>query len=83
MLLRQSNTAIMAPVELPDSYVITNVRFGSAAVIGTNSSSMAALGRKADIRPGRMSALTDTGHSEELKRADLNDHLRPEAAECN
>jgi hypothetical protein len=50
-----------------------NGRFGPVAVIRANSSSMTALGRKADIQPGRMTAFTVTGHSEALKRADLND----------
>ena len=40
---------------------------------------MAALGRKADIQPGRMSALTDTGRSEALKQPNLNVRYRPEA----
>jgi hypothetical protein len=45
---------------------ILNVRFGSLAVVQTYPSRMAALGWKADIRPGRMSAFTDTGHSDAL-----------------
>jgi hypothetical protein len=40
---------------------------------------MAGLGWKADTRPGRMSALTNTGLSEALKRPDLNVRYRPEA----
>ena len=50
----------------------SNVRFGSVAVVGVDSSRMAALGWKADIQPGRMSALTDTGRSEALEWPDLN-----------
>ena len=56
-----------------------NVRFGSVAAVRTHSSPMTALGWKADTRSGRMSALTDTGRSEVLKRADLNDRFRPRA----
>jgi len=41
-----------------------NDRFGSAAVVQTDSSPMTALGWKADTRPGRISALTDTGRSD-------------------
>jgi hypothetical protein len=51
---------------------MTNDRFESLAVIRTNSSAMTALGRKADIEPGRMSAFTDTGRSGALKQVDLN-----------
>lgn len=46
---------------------ILNVRFGSLAVIQTNSSPMTGLGWKADTQPGVMSAPTDTGRSEALK----------------
>ena len=49
-----------------------NVRFGSVAVVRTHSSPMAVLGRKADTRPGRMSALTDTGRSDALRTPELN-----------
>ena len=38
---------------------------------------MTALGRKADIQPGRMSALTDTGRSEDLRLSRLNGSFRP------
>lgn len=54
-----------------------NVRFWSVAVIQTDSGSVAALGWKADIQPGRMSALTNTGRSEALELADLNGRFRP------
>ena len=54
-----------------------NVRYGSTAVIETHSSPMSALGRKADVKPGRMSALTDTGRSEVLRRSNLNGSYRP------
>jgi hypothetical protein len=47
-------------------------RFGSLAVVGVDSSRMAALGWKADIQPGRMSAFTYTGRSVLPKIADLN-----------
>jgi hypothetical protein len=60
----------------PNSAITTTVRNGSVAVIQTNSSRMAALEWKADTRPGRMSALTDTGRSAALKRADLNVSMR-------
>ena len=40
----------------------SNVRFGSLAVIQTNSSPMTGLGWKADTRPGRTAAFPDTGH---------------------
>ena len=61
---------------------ILNVRFGSVTVIQTHSSRMAALGRKAAIRPGCMSAFTQTGRSETLKWPDLNVSLRPIADIC-
>ena len=48
------------------------VRYGSLAVVQTNSSRMSALGWKADTRPGPMSALTDTGRSNALEEPDLN-----------
>jgi len=44
-----------------------NVRFGSLAVMQSDSSSMAALGWKADTQPGRMSVPTNTGRSVALK----------------
>ena len=43
------------------------VRFGSIAVVQTDSSSMTGLGWKADIPPGRMSALAKTGRAEALR----------------
>ena len=52
--------------------MLSDGRYGSLAVIRTDSSPMAALGWKADAQPGRMSALTDTGHSERLRQTDLN-----------
>ena len=52
--------------------LIRTVRFGSLAVIQTDSSAMTALGWKADTRPGRMSALAEIGHSEALRKPDLN-----------
>ena len=51
---------------------IFNFRFGSLAVIQTNSSRMTALEWKADIEPGRTSALTNTGRSAALRGPDLN-----------
>jgi hypothetical protein len=61
-------------------YVIErNVRFGSIAVIQTNSSSMAALGRLADTQPGGMSAFTNTGRSDGSEWPDLNVSFRPRA----
>ncbi|KPK56558.1 MAG: hypothetical protein AMS22_00615, partial [Thiotrichales bacterium SG8_50] len=42
------------------------------AVVQTNSSRMTALGQKADIQPGRMSALTDTGRPDSHEPASLN-----------
>ena len=39
----------------------SDVCFGSVSVVETHSSPMAALRRKADTRPGRMSAFADTG----------------------
>jgi hypothetical protein len=59
---------------------LRNVRFGSLAVIATDSSAMTALGWKADTQPGRMSALTDTGRSEALRRPESNGSYRPKAA---
>jgi hypothetical protein len=41
---------------------------------------MSALGWKAAVHPGRMSALTDTGRSEALRRPEMNGNYRPEAA---
>lgn len=43
--------------------ILNDFRFGSVAVVQTHSSPMAGLGQKADIQPGRMSALTNTGRS--------------------
>jgi hypothetical protein len=40
---------------------------------------MSALGWKAAVHPGRMSALTDTGRSEALRRPEMNGNYRPEA----
>jgi hypothetical protein len=44
---------------------------------------MTALGRKADIQPGRMSALTNSGRSEVLEPAKVNGSFRPEAVISN
>ncbi len=54
--------------------------FGSVAVIQTNSSPMTGLGWKAAIQPGRMSAFTNTGHSEAPKLPKLNGSGRPAGA---
>ena len=40
---------------------------------------MTALGQIADTRLGRMSVLTDTGHSELLRTLEMNVRFRPEA----
>jgi len=56
----------------PESGLSVNVRFGSVAVFETDSSSMAALGRKADTQPGRTTVLTDSGRSEVLELPKLN-----------
>lgn len=52
---------------------------GLVAVVQIDSNPMETLGWKADNRPGRMSALTDTGRSATLKRPDFNDSYRPGA----
>jgi hypothetical protein len=44
---------------------------------------MTAVGQKADTRPARMSALTDTGRSEPPKSLVLNGRYRPEAVISN
>jgi hypothetical protein len=49
-----------------------NVAFGSVAVVKNDFNPMAGSGRKADTRPERMSALTDTGRSEAWKEPDLD-----------
>jgi hypothetical protein len=56
---------IMVPINSSGDKLMTETydRFGSVAVIQTHSSRMAALGWKADVRSGRMSALTNTGRS--------------------
>jgi len=51
---------------------LVNVWLGSVAVVQADSSLMAALGCRADIQLGRMSALTETGRSEILKLPKLN-----------
>jgi hypothetical protein len=40
---------------------------------------MTALGRKAAVQPGRMAAIIDSGHSEAMRKPDLNVRFRPEA----
>jgi hypothetical protein len=70
------------PLSAPQSWRVGNccqfwdvrnhVRFGSVAVVQTNSKQMSGLGWKADTRRGRMSALTNTGRSEVLKPPNLN-----------
>jgi hypothetical protein len=47
-------------------------RFGSVAVFQVHSSRTAALGWKADTRPGLMSALTNTGRSDSREMAGSN-----------
>jgi hypothetical protein len=47
-------------------------RFGSLAVVQKHFTRMAALGWKADIEPGRMSALANTGRSAALEWPDLD-----------
>jgi hypothetical protein len=51
---------------------ILSVAFGSKAVVQTDSSSMAALGWKADTPPGRISTLFATGCSDALSTPDSN-----------
>ena len=63
--------------------VVLGVTFGSEVAVQNDFNRMAALGWKADIQTGRMSALTNTGRSEALELAKLNVSYRPEAAECN
>ena len=60
-----------------------NVRFGSLAVVQTDSNAMTALGCKADARPGRMSALTNTGRSVRKNLPITNGGLRPGADLCD
>ena len=52
--------------------ILKNERFGSVAVAQTDSSPMAALGRKADTQLGGGSAFTNTGHSEAMKKPKSN-----------
>jgi hypothetical protein len=59
--------------------ITANDRLGSVAVVETDSSPMTALGWKADIEAGRMSALTKTGRSKALRVPDLNGCYRPKA----
>ena len=60
------------PLNMESQMTKENDRFGSLAVIQTDSSSMSGLGRKADTRLGPMSALTDTGRSETLRAPEVD-----------
>jgi hypothetical protein len=67
--------------------VFSNVRNGSVAVVHPDFSPMTALERIADaqdedsrITRARMSALTNTGRSEPLRKPEINGSYRPEAA---
>jgi hypothetical protein len=63
---------IRIPLKKLGTLESTNDLYGSLAVVQTHSSPMTAFGWKADIQPGRVFTLTDTGRSEVLKLPKLD-----------
>jgi hypothetical protein len=65
------------PIRLDDRKLLIGCN-RPKAIVQADSSSMTALGWKADTRPGRILTLTNTGRSLRPKQPDLDRSLRSE-----
>jgi len=73
MLVTKYSRKPFAPLTRPFARLPNSVSaLGWLAVVQNDSSPLSGFGRLADTRPGRMSALTDTGRSELLKLPKLD-----------